>query len=618
MNLRIKSIISMALSVGVILSVFTGCGNNNDTQTELKNTQLKLEGKAVKSDKVLTTLIDVQAPPAFNGNPYDVAGLNWSVQPLLYDTLADFSPFPQNTYKESLLESYTLEDKVMTMKLKKDLKWSDGSPLTADDIMTNYYVNVGKSSIWTYSEKIEKVDELTIKITYAIESPLLLKVTFALPIMSPTKVFSKWAEQYKVIAETQRVFKPNTNTYEFTKEGQEKLTAINNDLLAYKPDPKEVITSGPYVIDGLSTSEITFKKNPHYRLDLNIEKVRGLRPGGAEAFSTSILEQQYTVENGGLSPDTSAQIDKRYEDTMRKIYIPELSQIGFSFNSSKYPVNIPEVRKAITMATDRETLIKVAEPGSFLSDTRNSGLIPSLFSNYVTKGFENTLTDYKYNTDEAAKLLESIGWKKNAQGIWANEKGEEVTLEIATINSWPSFMLTSEAMSTMLTEFGFKVNFKPMESGTIWSYLSSPDAMIGATMLGGAGTYAHPWESFNNILTSTRIGLPALEPGQDRIIKAPTSGKEYNVTQMLKQLFTATDDAEIKKLTEEFMVLLNDLSIFMPVIEKSAPFRIYDTSLSLAEGKAGEVQNSYYYFGNMNQILAKMIKAEEIYYVEEK
>ena len=617
MKKPMKKALTLALSVAAMGGFLAACGNSTGQEEVVgTNTQMKLEQEAVVSDKVLTTLINVQAPPAFNGNPYDAAGLDWSVQPLMFDYLADFSPFPETTFEKRLLEDYTLENKVLTMKLKEGLKWSDGTPLTANDVMTNYYVNVGKSAIWQYAESIEKLDDLTVLIKFITESPLLLNIAFALPIMSPTSVYGEWADQYKGIAENYREYREATNTYAYTEEGTTKMTEINNSLLEYKPEPKDVITSGPYVISNVTTAEVMFVKNEHYYQDVKVEKVRGLRPGSSEAFATSVLEQQYTIENGGLSIDMASQVDKRYQDTMRKLYIPELSQIGFSFNTAKYPVSIPEVRKAIALATDRETLIKIAEPGSFLSDTHNSGLMPSLIENYTNAGFVDTLTDYAYNQDEATTLLESIGWTRNSAGKWTNEKGEVVTIEIATINSWPSLMLTSEAMSTMLSEFGFEVDFKPMEGGTIWSYLSSEDAMIGSTFLGGAGTYAHPWEAFNNILNSTRIGLPALEKGQDRIITAPTSGKEYNVTQMLTALFQASDEAEIKSLTEEFMTLLNDLSLFMPVIEKSAPLRIYDTTLSIAEGTANEIQQSYYYYGNMNQMVAKMLKSGEIFFVE--
>lgn len=618
MNKRMKKLVAIGLALGLMGSIMTGCGSGNDSVSDGKGKNMKIEGEKEKSDKIFTTIVNIQPPPAFNGNPYDTAGLDWSVQPLMFDYLADFSAFPERTFKESLLESYKLDGKVLTMKLKNSLKWSDGSPLTAEDVLTNYQVNIGKSAVWNYAEKIEKIDELTIKITYAVESPLLLNIAFSLPIMSPTKVYGKWAKQYGEIAKTERVFNKQTKAYEFTKKGQEKLTNINNDLLAFKPAPKEVLCSGPYIIENVTTAEVLFVKNKNYRIDSEFEKVRGLRPGSPEAFATSVLEKQYTLENGGLSPDMAKQVDEKYKDTMRKTYIPELSQMGFAFNTSKYPVNIPEVRKAISLAADRETLISIAEPGSFLSDTKNTGLVPSMIKNYANEDFVKGLTDYRHNEDEAKNLLESIGWKKNDAEKWIDDKGEVVKLEIATINSWPTFMLTSEALSTMLQEFGFEVQFKPMEGGNIWNYLSSEDAMIGSTFLGASGSYAHPWEAYNNIFTSTRLGFEPLNPGEDRIIKNTVDEKEYNVTQMLRELFQETDEIKIKEKTQEFMKLMNDMCIFMPVVEKASTLRVYDEELSLAEGTTGEIQNSFYYFGTINLNLAKMLRAGEINFTEKK
>ena len=158
MKKTMRKFATLALAAGMLLTAFTGCGNSGgsaaDQNTTLSNEDFKLEGEAVKSDKVLTTLVDIQPPPAFNGNPYDTAGLNWSVQPLMFDYLAEFSPFPEKTFKPALLESYELDHTTLTMKLKEGLKWSDGTPLTADDVLTNYLVNVGKSTVWTYAESI--------------------------------------------------------------------------------------------------------------------------------------------------------------------------------------------------------------------------------------------------------------------------------------------------------------------------------------------------------------------------------------------------------------------------------------------------------------------------------
>src|SRR5699024_808954 len=135
--------------------------------------------------------------------------------------------------------------------------------------------------------------------------------------------------------------------------------------------------------------------------------------------------------------------------------------------------------------------LAVAEPGSFNGSLQNSGLLPSLEGTYADQSFVDTLTKYEYNPDEAAKLLESIGWTKQGN-MWVDEKGESPVISIATISSWPSFMMTGEAMSQMLTDFGFNIDFKPMEFGLWNDFTRADEKMICCTFVAQAPTYAHP------------------------------------------------------------------------------------------------------------------------------
>ncbi|MNC98224.1 hypothetical protein D3C83_161250 [compost metagenome] len=64
------------------------------------------------------------------------------------------------------------------------------------------------------------------------------------------------------------------------------------------------------------------------------------------------------------------------------------------------------------------------------------------------------------------------------------------------------------------------------------------------------------------------------------------------------------------------MTLTSDLVPFVGLIEKTAPFRIYDTKLSLAEGELGVPQNSFFWYGNLNTMLAKQLRAGELYFVK--
>ena len=592
--------------------------NPLDTSTVLPGIEndltMVVEGE-VDTSKTLTTLIDCDASPAFNGNPYDAAGLNWSIQPFLYDYLTFYTPYPERTFKTSMLESYQYENNILTIKLLPDLKWSDGTVLDATDVMTAFYTAVGRNTMWNYIDTIEQIDNLTIRISFCTESPLVLNVTLSMPIMTPDEIYGEWAEKYKDIAENYRTYDENITMYKFTAEGNEKLTAVNEELLSYKPAPNEAVFSGQYVIDKYNNSEIYFIPNKNYRKAPLISSIRGLRPGDSQAFATALMAEAYTMENGGLNVDMSEQIDKKYEKTLRKIYIPELSSIGYTINTNIYPLNIPEVRKAISYATDRNILISIAEPGSFLGDTHNSPMLPSLIGNYTTDGFIDTLEDYDYDLQKAEEMLTSVGWTKQGN-MWVDENGESPVISIATINSWPSFMMTAEAMSSMLTDFGFNIDFKPMEFGVWNEFTQSDEKMLSCVFLAGASSYAHPWEVYSSLFTNVRTGWPAVEPGEDRILVAPSTGKEYNITNMLNELYTETDPEKTKKLTEEFMILANDLCGYIPVIEKAAPFRIYDTKLSLADTELNTVQQNYYYFGNINTIITKLLLDDKIYFVK--
>lgn len=576
---------------------------------------MKLEGEVDKS-KTLTTLIDCDASPAFNGNPYDeTAGANWSIQPFMFDYLAFFAPMPERTFKNSLMESYTYENQVLTIKLLSGLKWSDGSVLDAEDLMTKFYCDLNTTQLWNYAEKIEKVDDLTVRLTFSVESPLLLNIVFNNPIHTPNEIYGKWAEQFKEVAENMRVFDEATNRWKLTEEGTEKAAEIKQDLLTYKPAPNEVVCSGPYVIDKYNTSEILFKVNPEYRKEPLISSIRGLRPGDSQAFATAILAGEYTMENGGLNVDMSKEIDNKYADTLRKVFIPEMSHIGYTMNTQVYPLDKLEVRQAICMAVDRQSCLAVAEPGSFAGSDYN-GMLPSLQDTYVDDAFLGTLTDYSYNPEEAARLLESIGWKLE-NGKWVDENGESPVITIGTIGRWPSFMMTGEAMSQMLTDFGLNIEFKPMEFGVWNDFTKSDEKMIVCTFVAQASSYAHPWECFNDLFNSnTRTGWQKFEAGQDKIFTDPVDGQEYNTTAMLSKMFTTSDEAELRDLTQQFMKLSNDLCGYLSVIEKTAPLRIYDTSLSLPETEMNAVQQNYMYFGNINNIIAKMLLEDQIYFVK--
>ncbi|WP_250455842.1 hypothetical protein [Clostridium tertium] len=164
---KLKKLIAFTMALTLSASVFMGCKNNDSESTsdesimdsvisvETTMTNAKVDGeKADSKGTELSTMISFAPAPAGHGNPSVNGGPDWSMEPIIYDYLCDYSSQPEKTFKPSLLESYDFKDKVLTLKLKKDLKWSDGSAITADDLISNLFIDMTVNKIAYYKELI--------------------------------------------------------------------------------------------------------------------------------------------------------------------------------------------------------------------------------------------------------------------------------------------------------------------------------------------------------------------------------------------------------------------------------------------------------------------------------
>lgn len=123
---------------------------------------------------------------------------------------------------------------VWTCKLKEGLKWSDGEPITADDVVfTINAQNENSAALYVNNEpiKVEKVDDLTVQFTLPVASASVFELLSAEIFMLP-----------------QHYFEPK-GTF---------------DINMLEEDP---VCGGPYVLDEYMTGQyLKFKKNPNYAL----------------------------------------------------------------------------------------------------------------------------------------------------------------------------------------------------------------------------------------------------------------------------------------------------------------------------------------------------------------
>ncbi|MGG7143158.1 ABC transporter substrate-binding protein [Clostridium nigeriense] len=626
---KLKTIISISMVLVLSLTSLISCSNTNKdsgsgsesildsvVSVETALTNAKLEGeKADVEGTVLSTMVSFTPAPAGHGNPLVNGGPDWSTEPLIYDYLCDYSSQPEKTFKPSLLESYNFENKILTLKLKEDLKWSDGSPITADDLMTTIFIDMTVNNIAYYAESVTKVDELTVEVKYIKDSALLLDYILKTALKYPESEYGEFAKGYQKEFENSREFDENGN-YKFTEQGDLNVAEVTTQINNYLPDILSIKCSGAYVPKVITSAETIFEQNPYYRIPLYIEKIRGIRPTSTESTALAISNGDYDAEGMGLSPDLAQKVAENNSDTIRQMVVPEFSSLGFTMNTKKYPTNDLNVRKAIAYIIDTAQIAPVSEPGMVKGDEYGLGLPPSIRDKYLDKDFLNTLENYDINLEKATEYLEAAGWTKKGNQ-WVDANGQSPEIIVAGVGEYPAYVVMGEAAANMMKDFGLNAVFTPKEAAAYNDYATSGEGHMVIDGFATVTSTQHPFEAYNGVWWYGKRGMNLEFPEKGKLVwKNEETGEDFNYSDKLTELFDASTDEEITALTKEFAQFYNDNVWFIPVTEKYYVFRIHNPKLSMAESPTGEQLSDFYWSGTTSAILGKMIRGEELYYIK--
>lgn len=626
---KLKTIISVSMVLVMSLTSLIGCSNSNkdsgtksesildsvvSVETALTNAKLEGERADVKGTE-LSTMVSFTPAPAGHGNPLVNGGPDWSTEPIIYDYLCDYSSQPEKTFKPSLLESYNFENKILTLKLKEDLKWSDGSAITADDLMTTIFIDMTVNNIAYYAESVTKVDDLTVEIKYIKDSALLLDYILKTALKYPASKYGEFAKGYQKEFENSREVDENGN-YKFTEQGDLNVAEVTTKINNYLPDILSIKCSGAYVPKVITSAETIFEQNPYYRIPLYIEKIRGIRPTSTESTALAITNGDYDAEGMGLSPDLAQKVAENNSDTIRQMVVPEFSSLGFTMNTQKYPTNDVNVRKAISYIIDTAQIAPVSEPGMVKGDEYALGLPPSIRDKYLDKDFLNTLENYDVNLEKAAEYLEAAGWTKKGNS-WVDADGQSPEIIVAGVGEYPAYVVMGEAAANMMKDFGLNAVFTPKEAAAYNDYATSGEGHMVIDGFATVTSTQHPHEAYNGVWWYGKRGMNLEFPEQGKLVwNNEETGEAFNYTDKLTALFDASTDEEITNITEEFAQFYNDNVWFIPVTEKYYVYRIHDPKLSMAESPTGEQLSDFYWSGTTSAILGKMLRGEEIYYIK--
>jgi len=441
---------------------------------------LKSEAAQV-SQLVLHTISD---PKTFN---YALKSEFPNIFPFTFEGLTFANEFT-GKIEPALAESWESFDNNQRyiFTLREGLKWSDGAPLTADDVVFTYEEIVFNPEIATDQKdvlkigtsgafpKIRKLDERRVEFTLPEPFAPFLRITSG--------------PQDGIVILPKHILRESV----ITKDANGNPTFAST--WGTDANPQEIVVNGAYRIASYVPSQrIVLERNPYYwRKD-----AQGNPQPYIQRIVWQIVESQETAllqfRSGGLDltegwgsmPVEYFGLLKREEKRGNfKLHTAEArpGTLFLSFNLNKGqrkgrplvdPIksrwfNSVEFRQAIAYALDRQSMINNTLRG--LGELQNSPI--SVQSPYYISQQEG-LKVYDYNLDRSKQLLTQAGFKFNDRGQLLDADGNRVRFTLFTNAENKTRVALGAQIKQDLSKIGIQVDFNPIAFNTLVDKLSN-------------------------------------------------------------------------------------------------------------------------------------------------
>ncbi len=430
---------------------------------------------------------------------------------------------------------HSQDGKIWTFHLRKGVRWSDGKPFSADDVVFTFrevYFNPKiptpiRDTLLVEGKpfRVEKIDDYTVR--------------FILP-----KTFAPFLRTLTV------PILPKHKLEKFVKEG--------NFLSAWNVDtpPKEIVGTGPYRLKEYVKGErVVWTANPYYyekdpkgnRLPYIKTKVGLIVPDPDTALMKFTVGEIHLL---GIGAKELLTLFVKAKEKPISVYdlgaTPSLTFLVFNQNLHadipKYKLKWfrnPKFRWAISYAVDRVGIVNLVYSG--LAKPLYAPVTPANKWIYDPKLFP----PIPYDLKKAKRLLEEIGFKdRDGDGILEDPQGHKLEIILLTNAGNKEREAIGNIIKQDLEKIGIKVYFQPLDFNNLVRLLTTPPYRWEAVIIGLTGSVD---PHFGRNVWCSWGSLHMWYPLQ----KKPSTPWEAKVDQLFEEASTTLDPERRKKLYQQ-------------------------------------------------------------------
>lgn len=469
-----------------------------------------------------------------NFNPYTTKDLLHGV---MFEPLMIFNNMTGKTeYRLAKSAEYSDDLKKITVTLRDNLKWSDGSPLTAKDVAFSFTMTKGapafdQKGIWSGGNLVSVVaqDATT--------------VIFELNEADSTFIWN--LEKYHIVPE---------QVWSKAKD----LTTFTN------PNP---IGSGPMTaVKYVKSQQMELCRNPHYYLENRpyLDCVTFRSYNDNSQIQPALMKGEIDWGSNFI-----ADIDNTFvaaDPENNHYWYPANDAIHLYVNTKEKFFDDLNVRKALSMALDRESIVDIAAYG-YPTANYNVGGIGELYSRSISQQVTDKYKDItQYNPEKAKQLLDAAGYKDlNGDGFRDTGDGQTIEFNIEVVNGWTDWIQVVQMVTEYYEEVGIKANVKTVDWAVYDKSLKDSEYKMS---INWSMVATNPILAYQEYFSTSRIG---------KTWHAGHGVHSKDIDSLIDSFGKTQDLAEQKKILDELQVFTAENLPFIPLFSNPTWFQ-YNSS----------------------------------------